>query len=358
MLSTVVNHIIFFGGTIALLLALVQLLQVFRHSKHLWLCLFYSCLAFIVLQQYYYGIIGTENLELGEWPGQFVKFVAGPAIYLYFRKLLYRDVPFGPLQALHFLPALLSVFLEAYLSLSESPSSGFHAFLAATNINYYYNVFGIALVIFYHALILLREDFLSIFRRKVSDRVLWVALVFLLMEGAIITLMIIAIIARRLELARLSGCLIALPLLFIFLVGYLSPESIHMFVSVVKKNIFERSLIKGLDMTMLRNRLRDLMEEEKIFCDEDLSLKRLADLLSISPHQLSEFLNKHLNSNFNYYINRLRIEEAVVLMKSQPERSVTSICYSVGFNSRSVFYDAFTKFTGMSPARYRKNLEL
>jgi type I restriction enzyme R subunit len=90
--------------------------------------------------------------------------------------------------------------------------------------------------------------------------------------------------------------------------------------------------------------------------DEDLSLKRLAGLLSIHPHQLSAYLNRELNMNFNGFINNYRIEEAVIMMKEEPERSLLSIAFAVGFNSKSVFYSAFTKKTGTSPAKFRKQV--
>ncbi len=48
--------------------------------------------------------------------------------------------------------------------------------------------------------------------------------------------------------------------------------------------------------------LKSLMAKDKIFCDEDLSLKRLAVLINVTPHQLSEFLNSKMNMNFNAFI--------------------------------------------------------
>ena len=97
------------------------------------------------------------------------------------------------------------------------------------------------------------------------------------------------------------------------------------------------------------------MEDEKLFCDEDLTLNRMADILSLTPHQVSEFLNNVLETNFNSFINSYRIDEAKQLLMEDSERSILSVAYSVGFNSKSVFYNAFTKVTGTSPTKFRKD---
>jgi AraC-like DNA-binding protein len=60
--------------------------------------------------------------------------------------------------------------------------------------------------------------------------------------------------------------------------------------------------------------------------------------------------------NFNTFINDFRIREAMNLMEENPDRNLLSIAFEVGFNSKSVFYDAFSRKTGLSPARYRKQL--
>lgn len=221
--------------------------------------------------------------------------------------------------------------------------------------NYFYTISAAVIFIIYDVYILVKENFISLIKQKMNDKVNRIALIFIVMVLLIAILLLYSVIISNVLLGRFIMTLMILPFLFIFLVGNLNPEVIELITSAVRKNIYERSLIKGLDVDALKSRLEDLMNVDKVFCDEDLNLKRLANMLSITPHQLSEFLNKHLNISFNYYINRYRVDEAIDLMQAQPDRSITSICFSVGFNSKSAFYEAFAKFVGISPARYRKN---
>ncbi|MFD0619711.1 helix-turn-helix domain-containing protein [Paenibacillus sp. GCM10027629] len=56
---------------------------------------------------------------------------------------------------------------------------------------------------------------------------------------------------------------------------------------------------------------------------------------------------------FNRYVTDLRIRNATILLK-QPELTVTDVCYSAGFNDLPYFCRIFKKYTGLSPAYYRK----
>jgi YesN/AraC family two-component response regulator len=96
------------------------------------------------------------------------------------------------------------------------------------------------------------------------------------------------------------------------------------------------------------------MEEEKIFADEELTLKDLASELAISQHQLSQILNENLKKNFNTFINEYRIEEAKKMLIEEKERSILSIGIAVGFNSNTAFTTVFSKITGITPSQYRK----
>ncbi len=116
----------------------------------------------------------------------------------------------------------------------------------------------------------------------------------------------------------------------------------------------KKDLISSNLNDLIRNRLLKTMELDKIFLTEDLTLTMLAKELETSPQQLSEYINNNLNMNFNSFINRYRIEEAKKILAEDPERPVLNIAYDVGFNSISVFYNAFLKCEGIPPAKYRK----
>ncbi|MDC8772408.1 helix-turn-helix domain-containing protein [Roseateles albus] len=106
----------------------------------------------------------------------------------------------------------------------------------------------------------------------------------------------------------------------------------------------------------LSERLQQVVSLHKPHQDETMSLAKLAALLDISSHQLSELLNLHLGSSFYDYLNELRYQEALQMLDSQgsPTLTVADIAYRAGFNNRNSFYKVFKDKTGATPAEYRK----
>ena len=112
--------------------------------------------------------------------------------------------------------------------------------------------------------------------------------------------------------------------------------------------------IAALQPDSLRERLTHLMEVDRLYCDEDLSLSRLAYELGIRPDQLSYVLNQLCGKNFAQYVNGYRIALARQLLLDEDSRSIAAIAQTVGFNSQQVFNAVFRKHTGMSPGKFRK----
>lgn len=140
-----------------------------------------------------------------------------------------------------------------------------------------------------------------------------------------------------------------------FLLGYAYPEVLH----VMRLEAFEqqrsRSPLKKVDHEELMRQLGELIENESIHHDEDLQLSDAARALKIRPKQLTYLLNHVHGVGFVAFINEYRIRDACALLLDEPDRSVTSIGYAVGFNSRSAFYRAFQARTGLTPNAYRKD---
>lgn len=90
----------------------------------------------------------------------------------------------------------------------------------------------------------------------------------------------------------------------------------------------------------------------------NISLKLLSDKFKVSPQVLSMIINTKSNTNFNSFVNNLRIKEALKLLQtSQYEnQTISSIAFDVGFNSISSFNTAFKKQTGKTPSSFRKDI--
>ena len=103
--------------------------------------------------------------------------------------------------------------------------------------------------------------------------------------------------------------------------------------------------------------LEFLMREAKIYQDPHLGLDSVAKKLKISSNYLSQLVNKLTGKNFADYINTFRVEDAKAKLRDHNfiNYTIIGIALESGFNSKSTFYSAFKKLTGISPSDYRKN---
>jgi len=116
---------------------------------------------------------------------------------------------------------------------------------------------------------------------------------------------------------------------------------------------YTKTRLLSVDLENLLYRLNHLMEKEKIFLSDDLTLEKLAESVNLHPRQLSEYLNGHLNTTYNAFLHKYRINEAKKILIEQPNRSITDIGFFVGYKSLSSFYEAFKKETGMTATEIR-----
>jgi ligand-binding sensor domain-containing protein/AraC-like DNA-binding protein len=102
-----------------------------------------------------------------------------------------------------------------------------------------------------------------------------------------------------------------------------------------------------------------LMEYEKAYRDEKVSLMSLSKKLSISYHLLSQIINERMNRSFYDLINSYRIEEAKkrIVDPKEEKQSILTIAYDVGFNTKAAFNRVFKKYTKMTPTEYKKKFK-
>lgn len=105
-------------------------------------------------------------------------------------------------------------------------------------------------------------------------------------------------------------------------------------------------------------KLLHLMENEKSFRKNDLTLQDLADALSVSPHNLSEMINTQVGKNFYDLVNGYRVEEVQRRLTDPGSAHLTVLALGLeaGFNSKSSFNAVFKKHTTMTPSQYRQKV--
>lgn len=123
-----------------------------------------------------------------------------------------------------------------------------------------------------------------------------------------------------------------------------------------EKKISQLNSLSANEIEQLKIKLYKILEFDKPFLDDSLSLTELASQIGISNKQLSELLNQHLKVNFYNLINDYRINEVKKRLENYNSNKETllGIAFESGFQSKASFNRVFKLKTGLSPSKYLK----
>lgn len=96
--------------------------------------------------------------------------------------------------------------------------------------------------------------------------------------------------------------------------------------------------------------------ETKAFLRQ-LKREDLQKLSGLKKNDVSRFIRENTGTSWNNYLNKLRVGYSVSLLKQKRLYSIEAIADMAGFQSRSVYYDAFEKIYKMTPAQYRETID-
>ena len=101
------------------------------------------------------------------------------------------------------------------------------------------------------------------------------------------------------------------------------------------------------------------LEVKKIYLDPELSLVKFSSIVGTNTTYLSNTVNRRFGVNLKGLINRYRVEHAKGLIRESGEQTdMGEVIRRCGFSSRSIFYSAFRRETGISPMKYRTRTEV
>ncbi len=116
---------------------------------------------------------------------------------------------------------------------------------------------------------------------------------------------------------------------------------------------YTNSSLKKEDIMAINKKLITCLNDKKPYFEADLTLFKLAELLEVKPHNLSQVINQYHKCSFHEFINRYRIKEAKNLLITTVLK-IEAVAYDSGFNSTSTFNASFKKETGITPSKFRK----
>ncbi|WP_289644343.1 helix-turn-helix domain-containing protein [Maribacter aestuarii] len=104
------------------------------------------------------------------------------------------------------------------------------------------------------------------------------------------------------------------------------------------------------------SKAQEYILKEQRYLDPYFSLEKLSEELNLSSSSLSKAINTNSDSNFSDFINSFRVAQVKELLASDEYSSYTIAAMGLecGFNSKSTFYSAFKKTTGITPVQYRR----
>ncbi len=305
-----------------------------------------------------------------------VNFFIGPAFYLIIQARININFKFGLRQSLHFLPfAFYGIY--SVLFYIQTPEFKFNAFLSAyhpdltripshqilnpdplllkRHVNelslLHLSIYvGIGLYLIYKTF---KREKLSFFSNEIK------ILVWLRNFSILIMFFVLIWLGTQIMFEKDLGD--HLTAVFISIIIYsmtfsvIAKSSFFSERTIAKSKKYEKSALSEEAQTQTLKKLQDIMEEDKPYLDNSLSLPKLAKLAQVSSHHLSQILNDCMNKNFFEFIADYRIREAEKILSDPGNINlmVEEVAEMVGYNSKSAFNTAFKKRTGLTPSQFR-----
>jgi len=88
-----------------------------------------------------------------------------------------------------------------------------------------------------------------------------------------------------------------------------------------------------------------------------LSIETSSDIskaLGVSREHLSRTFSAETGVKIWEYVNRAKVEKAKAMLKSGGSALVREMYPKLGFGCQSTFYNAFRRYVGVTPSRFRK----
>lgn len=96
---------------------------------------------------------------------------------------------------------------------------------------------------------------------------------------------------------------------------------------------------------------------KQLYLQPDFSREELIKTVYIPKNKFARLFRQYVGASFPKYINNLRLEYAVKMMKAHPNYTIDSIAKECGMSTVQTFYRLFLDKFGVTPSEYRESLK-
>ena len=107
---------------------------------------------------------------------------------------------------------------------------------------------------------------------------------------------------------------------------------------------------------MIFGKLDYIIKRDELYLSADISREELARMVKMNNTRFARMIKENTDTNLNGYLNDLRLNYAMHLLKEHPEYTLRAIAEASGINSMPTFHQLFKARTGMTPSEF-KNAE-
>lgn len=377
-MSYLFRQLLLFGAYsgVSIVLFLLLLLGKNWHQQHSKKLLASILLSFLIIVLLYISVyLETTGFQTFLLPlGIVLPYALGPLLYFYIQSIYQSDLPLDKHFYRQFIPFFIALgafsLPMSFLFYGHPQYLTKHPFIALIPISgvlfmgyYFYRCFKLLK----HYRTLVKHRYASLSTIDLRWVGIWV-------QGLLLFAFLDVFTGSLAAIYPPIGSLIYLNVLYlvglIWYIGYFGLRQTQVFlpeVNIIRsptpaiaKSVSMVKVFKGeTEIARLKQKLHEVVFEQALYKEEDVSMHRIAEILGTTDKKLSELINKELDTNFYEYINRFRVQAFQERIRSGAGKHLTllAIAYESGFNSKATFNRIFKKQTGLTPSQFKKKIE-
>jgi len=298
-------------------------------------------------------------------------FLYGPLLYFYSKRIIY-NYKFKFADVLHLLPSvILLIYIFPYYIMSRLEKFN-EVFDQENNLlpGAYMIIIVKILSLTIYSYLLLRiyhKNKAQLNQNVSTGKHLWQRNIITLHGLYTLSYVIFATVLVKIvdvpALFHLQSMVMVSVVFYVAYISYTRPEIFRGKIKLVDPSKLFKYKKSGLTPSYsieLKNKLLKLLDEDKIYKENDINLQYLSEKMDTTRHNTSQVINEHFEMSFSELMNTCRINEAATIFQKDGYNSLSiiEVAYEVGFNNKVSFNKSFKKQFELTPSEYIRSIRL